>query len=292
MSGHTCNGVVQNNRGRIGRIVRNIHQTRHAGMHKGRVSNNANCFLFTFLSASLVKAMQAGNRCTHTKGRIQCIQRCSGTQRIASDITQNGYLIFSKCIEHATMRAACTHNRRTNRDVFLRLYCRLGILFQQNRSDQLLRKFSGNREQGLSLYGNTNGFAVCLDDRIQFLDYNNPFHTCSKLLNQLDRKRMNQTQFQNADPIAEYFLHILIRGTGSNDTQFAVTQQFHPVKRTSFCKFGQSLRPLFHFRVPANGIGWCHNIFLRILLVGLPLRNNPFSQCYDGLRVCNTGTSS
>ena len=66
MTGHTGNGIVQNNHGGIGHVVGNIGNTGYSGMNKGRITNDTNAVFLTFRAHCFVKAMQTGAGSSHT----------------------------------------------------------------------------------------------------------------------------------------------------------------------------------------------------------------------------------
>ena len=64
----------------------------------------------------LVVAMQRRDAGAHARRHIDRAQRRSRAQRITADVSHDRHLVLVQRIEHAAVRAACAHDRRTHRD--------------------------------------------------------------------------------------------------------------------------------------------------------------------------------
>ena len=99
MSGHTGNGIIQNDNGGITLVISNICQTGHTRMHESGITDYSYGLSFTFFSIRFVKSMDCTDGCTHTKGHVHSCKRSYRTKRITADISENRTFISGKSIE-------------------------------------------------------------------------------------------------------------------------------------------------------------------------------------------------
>ena len=146
MTGHTGNGIIQNDNGGITLVIGNICQTGHTGMHKGGITDYGYCLSFTFFAAGFVKSVNGTDGCTHAKSHIHSGKGSYRAKGIAADVSKNRAFILGKSIEQSSVRASCTHNRRSSRKLFAKriTVCTFSFYFFRN---EILRKLAADRKQ-------------------------------------------------------------------------------------------------------------------------------------------------
>ena len=73
MAGHTGNGVIQHDNGRITLVISNIGKTGHAGMHKGGVTDYGYGFVLALFAKCLIKSMDRTDGGSHAKCHLHGI---------------------------------------------------------------------------------------------------------------------------------------------------------------------------------------------------------------------------
>ena len=311
MSGHTRDGVVQNDHGTVGLVIGDIGQPRHTGVHKRRIADDRDGFVFALLAERLVESVDRTDRRAHTERGLNGGQRRDGSQRIAANVAQYRAFVLFERVEQAPVRTARAHHRRTRRN---RIVQRLAAVdfHPQFPGNQILRKLPFHGEAVtvliaraalpirqvifLACHHQAQFPAVILNNGVQFFHDYKAVHTVGKVQNPLDRQGVDHAQFQHAGPVAENFFYILVTGRRCNNAKgnFAVRRGLrallNPVQVRGFGERDQLARPLFHNRVAADRVSGHHDIFCDVLLIGPRRGRDPFRRLHNGLRVRHAGT--
>ena len=186
------------------------------------------------------------------------------------------------------MRASCTHNRRTYRNV--QIGAEVFFFGQSERfCNRRLRKFADTGKHLFSDDVKSDIAAVAFNNAVQFFNYIQFFHFCSKIFQSADGQGMDKTKLENADTISKYFFYILIRSAGGNNTD-VLSAHFNAIVRTVFRKFRQSGCTRFNKRMAALSIAGHHNILCTVFDIGF-FCNIRARICFnDALRVRDART--
>ena len=108
---------------------------------------------------------------------------------------------------------------------------------------------------------------MALDDAVQLLDDIELVYLGGKVPDDFGGKRIDKSELEHGNAVAEHLLDILIAGAGADNALFA-SAVFHAVKRRGFAVLRKLFGALLHKRMAANGVGRRHDIFLRVLFIG------------------------
>ena len=136
-------------------------------MHKGRISDDGDCLSFRSLSEGFVEAMHGVDGRAHAERHFHSIQRRGRTQCITSDISQHCDFVLRKGEEQTAVRASGAHDRRTDRQSFLKATVRRYSAAQTLRQ-QILGILPTDRQDVFTVDLKAHGAHLILDDRIQF----------------------------------------------------------------------------------------------------------------------------
>ena len=177
-------------------------------MHECGITDNGNRFSVALAFVSLVKAVNSGNGSTHANGCVNCGKRRNSTESITADIAENGEFILFKSIEKS-VRTSCTHNRRSCRNVFVKLLSAVGSKTELF-GNYILAQLVNTTEQFLSGYFNTDVAAVGFDYAVKLLNNNYLVNGPCKILNFLNGQRIYHTELENGIFIAANLFCVLI----------------------------------------------------------------------------------
>ena len=118
--------------------------------------------------------MQHGDTSAHTEAGVHHVQRCHGTQGVASDITGS---MQSQLLQYGVgtaVRAARTQDGRTVRN----LRCRLNLhrLSQELLTEHICAVLALSGEELLAFTLDTPGANLLFDHRLQFLHDDQALH--------------------------------------------------------------------------------------------------------------------
>ena len=181
---HTRDGVVQDDDRRVRGVIRNIHETRHARMHEGGVTDDGHGALFGLGTADLVKSMDTRHRRAHAQHRVNGVEGLSHAQGVAADVTDDGDLVLGEGVEQASVGASCAHDGRTDGDGLLGGDTLLD-LHAEDAADEVLGELALHGEEVLAVHRKTQGLAVVLNDGIQLLNDHHAIHLGSEVGNEL-----------------------------------------------------------------------------------------------------------
>ena len=287
MSRHTRDGVVQDDDGGIGSIVSDVDKTGHARMHEGGVTDDGHGATLAGLAADLVEAVHARDRCAHTKHRIHGVERLCHAEGVATDVTDDGDLVFRQGVEETSVGASCTHNGGTDGDLLVGGDT-LAHVQTKHAADEVLGELALHGEEVLAVHRKTEGAAMVLDDGIQLFDDHEAVNASGKFLDQGLGQGVDHTQLEDGCLVAKDLLDVAVASTRADDTERGVTH-FHTVegRRLGICHEAASAG--LYLGVAANGVGRSHDELLGVLLVGLDGHVHAILHRDQALGVCNAG---
>ena len=177
------------------------------------------------------------------------------------------------------MGAAAAHHRRPHRNFSLQ---GLGgqFLAGEQPAHQALVKLAAQGEQLLANDVHADLFAVGLDHVVQFLDNIDLFHLFRERFDQLHRQRIHHAQLQVRGAAAHGLFGVLIRVAGGDDADGWVIN-LHAVDFRGLRPLGQPLGSFLHLYVLGPGERRQHDVFRRVLLIGLQISFVPVLQLHQ-----------
>ena len=169
MTGHACDGVIQNDNSGIACVVRNIYKTCDTRMDKGGVADHCNSLVLIFTLAGNVEAVETADGSAHADSGIHSAERSGSAKSVAADIAADHNAKLFQGVEHTSVRTSCAHYRRTDGNILG--VCNKLVLFAQ---DLVLEIALGIFAQicKLSLADGVKSYlaAVSLDNVVQLFD--------------------------------------------------------------------------------------------------------------------------
>ena len=167
MPRHSGYRVVENDDGRIRRVVCDVDKPRHARMHERGVSDDRDSPFFSVRVARFIEAVNSRNGCAHAKSCVERVKRRLSAECVASDVPENGHFVFREDIIHSSVRTARAHHRRTDGNGLFK-FGELFVFEPERFRDLSLRKFAQIAEKRLSLDFQTERAAMIFDNGIEF----------------------------------------------------------------------------------------------------------------------------
>ena len=264
---HTRDGVVQDDDGRIGSVVGDVDQTRHARVHEGGVADDGHGALLGLGATDLVEAVDARHRRAHAQHRVNGVEGLGHAQGVAADVTDDGGLVLGQGVEQASVRTARAHDGRTDGDGFVSGNT-LGHLHAEHAADEVLGELALHGEEILAVHGKTQSLAVVLNDGIQLLDDHQTVHLGGEVQNQLFGQGIDHTQLEDGSLVSKDLLDVAVAGARADDTDLG-TPHLHAVDGGGLGVLDQGAGTSLHHGMAADGVGGSHDVLLRSLDIGL-----------------------
>ena len=190
----------------------------------------------------------------------------------------------------SAVRASGTEDRRSGRDLRLRFDAEVHA--EDLFPDHVGAVLALDREALLADAGDAPGSYLLFYYRFQFFENIELVYLGREVFNELFRKRVAHTQFEDRR-VRAYFFDILVSDALSDETDLLAVQghisHLYGVERSGVRVFRQILHALFDYQVALFCHSGHHDVFLDISLVGLVLDLLAVAELYFALGMSQAG---